>query len=214
MIASSSHHHDPLTALIRSPSTAIQVSCSQEALSSFDWSDFPIVGPCCVEEEDLTYRPPVTYQPSYSAFETYKTSCHVARLTGQSRLANYANSMPTVGVKNPARKPNKQVKFSPILEIHSHPVVLGDHPCCAGGLALEIDWVYEVEIVDFEVHERFSSKHRQHELRLSYADRRQRLCESTGMTGSELLQHEYEMVCGGARVLHHIPTVRRALMAS
>ena len=94
------------------------------------------------------------------------------------------------------------MSFSSILVIHSLPVILGDHPCCLGGMALQSGWEdssnqeESTEIVDFDVYERFSSKRRQAELRLSYSARRQRLVEATGLTGSELLQKEYEMACG------------------
>lgn len=36
-----------------------------------------------------------------------------------------------------------KVRFSPTLEVRTHSIVLGDHPFCEDGLALELGWDYE-----------------------------------------------------------------------
>lgn len=40
------------------------------------------------------------------------------------------------------RKKNSKVRFSPTLEIRTHSIVLGDHPFCEDGLAVELGWDY------------------------------------------------------------------------
>jgi hypothetical protein len=81
-------------------------------------------------------------------------------------------------------------------------------------MALECGWSHceDPEIIDLEVFEQVSAKRRSAELRLDYSQRRERLQEMTGLDGSQLLQLEYEMVCGGAaplRLLHNTPSIRR-----
>lgn len=44
-------------------------------------------------------------------------------------------------------KPKKtatKVRFAPTLEVRTHSIVLGDHPWCEDGLAVELGWDYEV----------------------------------------------------------------------
>lgn len=46
----------------------------------------------------------------------------------------------------PSYKKNQKttkVRFSPTLEVRTHSIVLGDHPFCEDGLALELGWDYE-----------------------------------------------------------------------
>merc|ERR1712146_593962 len=45
--------------------------------------------------------------------------------------------------------------FAPSLEIRTYSVVLGDHPGCEDGLAIELGWDYEKEprVVDLQLHE-------------------------------------------------------------
>jgi len=101
------------------------------------------------------------------------------------------------------RRGTRRVRFSNCLEIRTHALVLGDHPSCAGGMALELGWWesdggFETErLVELDVHERFASKRRGDELYVPYWERRRRLSSSTGLSGNELLRREYEMQCSG-----------------
>merc|ERR1712196_462777 len=49
----------------------------------------------------------------------------------------------------------KRVRFAPALEFRTYSLVLGDHPMCEDGLAIELGWEYDPEpsIVDLELHE-------------------------------------------------------------
>jgi len=181
------------------------VSCSIEALrevshakETFDWSDYPVVG------EDTIM---INSTPSQSYF---KSTIYEERLTPTSRsrspppsptssrmfpFSDETSSKPFVQELE-KRIDSKKVAFSDILEIRTHEIVLGDHPCCLGGMALQCDWSHtDLEIVDFEMHERVGSKRRNADLRLSYGERRHRLQEVTGLSGAQLLQQEYALVC-------------------
>ena len=115
----------------------------------------------------------------------------------------------------------KQVSFSSTLRIRTHNITVGDHPCCRDGMALTSDWSHdeEDEIVDLELYESSSLKRRQGALRLTFAQRRDRLQASKGLSGSELWQQEYEISFGCPLTittgkLHTSPSVRRALAAA
>jgi hypothetical protein len=131
------------------------------------------------------------------------------------------------------------VHFAPLTRVRVHTVVLGDHPLCAGGMALQLGWAFAPTIYvplrpivattmnhygwshDHLIPPsssppptlqplpnggRYGRNHRRQcggggrgrtmaELRLSYAQRRERLQELTGMAGCQLLQEEYLLVC-------------------
>lgn len=93
------------------------------------------------------------------------------------------------------------VRFSPILKIHSLPVILGQHPCCKDGMALTFDWVDDNssrdaagQIVDLEYYEKKSLKRHPNELRLNYDARLHRLQNAMGMTEMELKLMEHIIV--------------------
>ena len=222
-------------------------SCSQEAVCTFAWSDFPAVSQNCMDDlehlanvlatSQLPYKstPPsfpatsgsCSFVPDYEAPASQAvddddndvdTSSDDDESNDESSsessvvdLTSYTRSSST---KTSSHK--KKVSFSSILEVHSHPIILGEHPCCMGGMALDCDWSYETHLVDMEIHESVSPKRRQGQLRLNYAQRRQRLQKSMGVSGNELVQQEFELMCGGRHsnvyhMLHHTPSVQRAL---
>jgi hypothetical protein len=196
----------------------ISLSCQREAEKAsskpftFDWSDIPIVG-----EHDSYSSPPGsptsvqhvnTYEPSHFQTEPTKMPSH---LSYQSRAAmrtrkqfafSTAESSTTIRPKS-IKSNEKKVSFSSILEIRTHSLVLGDHPSCIGGMALECGWNRgeDQKIIDLDTFENSSPKRESSALRLNYSQRLERLQEATGLTGSQLLQMEYERVCGGAAPL-------------
>jgi hypothetical protein len=196
----------------------ISLSCQREAEKAsskpftFDWSDIPIVG-----EHDSYSSPPGsptsvqhvnTYEPSHFQTEPTKIASHlsyqtrVAMRTRKQFASSTAESSTTVRPRS-IKSNEKKVSFSSILEIRTHSLVLGDHPSCIGGMALECGWnqCKDPEIVDLDTFENASTKQRTSALRLDYSQRLERLQEATGLTGSQLLQMEYERVCGGAAPL-------------
>ncbi|GKY94698.1 hypothetical protein MPSEU_000435300 [Mayamaea pseudoterrestris] len=151
---------------------------------------------------------------------------------------NEVNNDAAALVTNPSTAPivkndcstRRRVRFSSFIQIRSHNIVLGDHPSCAGGLAIGLDWTYSDETADFERFEQSSRKRKASQLRLSYTQRRERLMEATGCSGTSLLQQEYAMMMGGVacdssidasksvlvgcHILRNSPSVERALMAA
>jgi hypothetical protein len=97
------------------------------------------------------------------------------------------------------------------MEIRTHNLVLGDHPCCVGGMALECGWAHgESELVDLDIHETFARKRRSEELRLGYSERRQRLQEVTGLSGGDLLRWEYDIMCANIKEKEPLHTMHKA----
>lgn len=104
----------------------------------------------------------------------------------------------------------KTVRFSEVTEIRTYEVILGDHPSCRGGMALQLGWSHDgTELVNFEIFENASRHRTMAELHLSFFHRRERLRHLTGMSGCELLRAEYEMVCDNGSSSISAPTVLR-----
>ena len=207
------------------PPFMISLSCQIEAEKAsskpFTWSDIPIVGehdsyssppgsPTSVQHVNI--YPSVAYEPSHFQTQPTKVLSHtsyqtrlVLRKSKQfvSSSAESATATATTQIPRSTKSNKKRVSFSSILEIRTHSVVLGDHPSCLGGMALECGWnrCEDPEIIDLKTFENASTKRRGSALRLNYSQRVERLQESTGLNGSQLLQMEYERVCGGASPL-------------
>lgn len=197
---------DPLIALLRSPPSTIPVSCSQEASNmTIDWSSFPVL-----TSEDLLsssmWSPPPSPTPTDDEEEEETLYTPVSPCAS---IESFYTTADAACEEEPSR--GRRVRFSPLLEIRSYNVVLGDHPCCLGGMAIDMGWDYETELLDLNVYEDSAEKRRQAQLRLSYGERRELLQTSLGVTGAELLQMEFAMICGGAKPLAPTPSVQRAL---
>lgn len=120
--------------------------------------------------------------------------------------------------KRSSSSSSQRVRFSSTIQIRTHAVTLGDHPLCPGGMALTSDWTLarDDETVDLDEYEASSRKRRQGDLRLSFVQRRDFLQDALGLSASELLQKEYELIFGWNPCwnLHPSPSVRRALAAA
>lgn len=177
----------------------------------FSWSDFPVVHQY---NEDM----PVPSSPSSAQVQYVSSSSPAPKgdATGCSKpsstpimpwetvsddgfdddTTNFSISSDEETISSSKKDDDdssrKSVKFSDVLEIRSHPVVLGSHPC-SSGLALELDWeAQELELVDFDLYEssrKFQRRH-MHQLRLTYWERRRLLELSTGLSEQELLLQE------------------------
>jgi hypothetical protein len=222
---------------IFSESFMIPLSCARESEMdssfTFDWSDIPIVGdhdsysspPASPQSvQHMNTYPSSAYEPSHFHAEPVKfefsSSCQTPITIipyPPSASSSTATESSTTKRSSPRNSNKKKVSFSGILEIRTHSLVLGDHPCCLGGLALECGWnrCEDSEIMDLETFEITSYKRRSSELRLDYSQRRDRLQEATGLTGSQLLSLEYERVFGGAvplMLLHHTQSIQQSLV--
>ena len=100
----------------------------------------------------------------------------------------------------------KRVSFAPLVRVRTHTIVLGDHPMCSGGMALQLGWesskTQYVPVASCGGHSwttRRSSFNRKSlaQFRLNYQQRRQRLMELTGYSPCQLLHQEYLLVCCG-----------------
>jgi hypothetical protein len=117
---------------------------------------------------------------------------------------------------NPSLKQRKRVSFTPLVKVRTHTIVLGDHPMCSGGMALQLGWesssTQYVPLLPSNVSTATNSwtnmirsttsqqsttttKRNLSQLRLNYQQRRQRLMELTGYTSAQLLHEEYLLVC-------------------
>lgn len=138
-----------------------------DSSDSFVWSDFPVYDEATepihtvkspsravlrMEAEDAVLKfeaeeesEPEMDQPTESLILDFSSSWPVAK--------NHSNKAPSKKSKNRSyhkrsvvAKPKAatKVRFAPTLEVRTHSVVLGDHPWCEDGLALELGWDYEV----------------------------------------------------------------------
>lgn len=149
-------------------------SCYQEAYLSYGWSDFPAVGE--------TFAIPMA-----EAEEVAIATRYPPKAIDESVARDRAEI--------PARHEHR-VSFDTAIQVRTHDLELGDHPCCLGGMALQCGWAYsEDTIVDLNTHESHALKRRGNELRLSFRQRRKRLQEVTGLNGAELLRLEYRLLC-------------------
>jgi hypothetical protein len=114
--------------------------------ASFDWSDFPIL------QRDSFFPPshsPINDEISKSIPVMTPEAFSTSSLDSDFSIASSRSS-----------ESNKQVKFSTTLEIRTHSIVLGNHPCCRS-LPVELGWEYDdIECIDLEVHELNKAYHR------------------------------------------------------
>lgn len=191
---------EPLSALFGGPSETFTINASEPM--SFDWSDFPVLGQYNV---DLPSAPcvPVHYTPSATtssgcsspykptfAWELEEEESDSSSVDSDEDSLPVASPPATYKNKKSSSSHKKSVSFSDIIEIRSHAVVLGSHPC-SSGLALELGWdCQQSELIDLDVYESCRPRRTMRELRLTYWQRRNLLEESTGLTEQELLLQE------------------------
>ena len=175
---------------------------------SFDWSDFPVV---YQYNEDMPAPPASSSATPAMHYSTTPLTSRVgcspmavpptlpwevndddATSFSVSSDEETVLSCPSEEESLKRSSSGKSLKFSDVLEIRSHAVVLGDHPC-SKGLALELSWEpTEVEVVNFEVFESNRQFQRRHmsQLRLTYWERKRLLEKSTGLSEQELIMQE------------------------
>jgi len=202
----------PLFSAVSSSTDAMFPILSVPQQVEFSWSDFPVVHQY---NEDMPAPPtpsstPVQYVSSVSpASVVDATGCSKWETVSDeddtfdddTTSFSISSDEETIGAFSSSEEkpkkdnddgPRKSVKFSDVLEIRSHAVVLGSHPC-SSGLALELGWeAQELELVDFDLYEssrKFQRRHL-HQLRLTYWERRRLLELATGLSEQELLLQE------------------------
>ena len=163
------------------------VSC--DTSYSFDWSDFPVP----TEPQDSF---PVSSSSS-SMFErnhdgvgesstAYDSSSSFGSLTSNDSFSVTSSSSNADGDdKSSSRR--RKVNFQERIEVRTHTIVLGDHPCCHGDLPIELGWEYNqssgvLNSTSFD----YTRRRRPGARRRSYLERKDLLKRLAGMTDDEI----------------------------
>lgn len=182
--------------LIHPFGSALSTAEDDHSSFSFGWSDFPVVHQHSDDSMDYnyhhaTYLYPQKPEPSQSPSQELGFESHAQPTSPQKAR----------------RQHRKQVSWGSALEIRTHSVILGDHPCCRDSLPLQLGWEYnESELVNMDVYELhkkqsscypnisyFSQQHKRgsnskQPPRLTYMERKTLLKHVGGMTEHDLAQ--------------------------
>lgn len=145
---------------------------------TYSWSDFPIA----VEEEteySYSYNNNCNYNNNaYNnnncSMQSDSSICSLSSASTSSSSSTLSASSSTESMRSMSKRsqpqsssglspsaaslqqPRRNVRFSSSLEVRTYSLVLGDHPMCDDGLAIELGWEYD-EIdgkrVDLHIHE-------------------------------------------------------------
>ena len=157
---------------------------------SFSWSDLPCQGDFLIDwkqlRSSLQEQEQVTSEPrKHAAYPAAPPSPRSLSEELLCELNHHSTDSP----------PKKTVRFAEVAQIRTYDVILGDHPSCRGGMALQLGWSHGgTELVQFEIYEEASRHRNMVQLHLSFFHRRERLRHLTGMSGCELLRAEYELL--------------------
>eukprot|EP00537_Pseudo-nitzschia_pungens_P003385 CAMPEP_0172365772 /NCGR_PEP_ID=MMETSP1060-20121228/11903_1 /TAXON_ID=37318 /ORGANISM="Pseudo-nitzschia pungens, Strain cf. cingulata" /LENGTH=192 /DNA_ID=CAMNT_0013089289 /DNA_START=168 /DNA_END=746 /DNA_ORIENTATION=- len=145
------------------------------ATASFSWSDFPLIvqGEDCHDCFAVRAPPPATC-PNFSTAPFYTSLAAPRTISSQTRTTK--------------KKPTK-IQFAACVEIRTHSLVLGEHPWCEDGLALDLGWEYNESVVS-RVNQEHSPRRHESNIprRRSYLERKRLLLEVGGYTENELKQ--------------------------
>jgi hypothetical protein len=155
------------TLLIRQP------ECNN--LFTFGWGDMPYQGEHGYYEDLSTAHP---------------TSTRMTLLP-ESFFRPGPQSQPSLQHNHSSRK-RRRIRFAEHVQVRTHETILGDHPVCTDGLALQCGWAYAA--TEYTPLATFPKQVR----RLDQMTRRQRLREVTGLSNVQLLQVANEFLDGSA----------------
>lgn len=171
---------------------ALQPVCSADAHASVSWSDIPCQGDYLIDFRELRCSQETILHTSKN-YTSYPSPPPSPRSLSEELLCELNHSDKT---KKTSPSSKKTVRFAEVAEIRTYEVILGDHPFCRGGMALQLGWAHDgTELVNFEIFENASRHRSMAELHLSFFHRRERLRNLTGMSGCDLLRAEYELLC-------------------
>lgn len=176
--------------------------------ASISWSDIPCQGDFLIDFRKLRCAQEVTLktlsEPIGQKNGTYLVSPPSPRSLSEELLCelNYSElSAPRV---------KKTARFAEVAQIRTYDVILGDHPSCRGGMALQLGWSHGgTELVNFEIFDNASRHRAMPQLHLTFFHRRERLRNLTGMSGCELLRAEYDLLFEKEAVSIPSPSVLR-----
>jgi hypothetical protein len=211
------YHPDPI--LIMTPNMEWTPDCRNTSRSNvtFGWSDFPCQGddlfPSSASFVDeaatssssssslLSDSIPRTPPPSVPTWKQSiapppsPTSCCTILEGAEEEEEILPSKVEMPITERPAER--RRVRFAPVTRVRTHTLVLGDHPLCTGGMALQLGWASSgTQYVPLRSHP-CPKKRNLNSFRLSYQQRRDRLQRLTGLSGSQLLHEEYLLVCCG-----------------
>uniref|UniRef100_A0A7S0Y8W7 Uncharacterized protein n=1 Tax=Pseudo-nitzschia delicatissima TaxID=44447 RepID=A0A7S0Y8W7_9STRA len=167
---------------------------TQEPLptNSYSWADLPIV-----LQEDSATIPQETRLSCERNFSNHSLSC-----SSRSSCQDFSSSSqtshevckPTANTSSSDSSSistaKKNVRFSPLPNIRIYSLVLGDHPKCDDGLAIELGWDY----CDDDSHNRVYGKHTGNRCqKRPYLTRKQLLLDVAGCTYEELDQRSRDV---------------------
>jgi hypothetical protein len=192
---------DPTMSLFSSghvPSCGLQFIIEPPSVeTSFSWSDFPVVVEHCDANFYSSRRIP-------SPFESSELESRTESITPQQQQQLQQPQEKTISTSS---SPNsKRVSFSSSLEIRTHSLTLGDHPCCSA-LPLQLGWEYDdTELVNLDIYEQHKA-FRGKVNRLTYLERKNLLKRVSGMCDRDLKEPSTCMYssCG---TLRHAPSQR------
>jgi hypothetical protein len=84
-----------------------------------------------------------------------------------------------------------------MIQTREYSLVVGDHPFCQDGLPVSLDWQYHDSCFSSSIESRPVSERKESYVfprRLSYEERRDRLCSVSGLTAEEVKNEEIELV--------------------
>jgi len=122
----------------------------QESLpiQSYSWSDFPTI---CQEESELvshatkpvcSTRNVIDEDSMFFLSQCPTSSMLEAKVRKTPVTAVYGKTTNTSRKVIPETSSTKKVRFAPFPEVRVYSLVLGDHPHCKDGLAIELGWEY------------------------------------------------------------------------
>lgn len=155
-------------------------------IESYTWSDFPIND--FATEWDYTS---VGNDYSIALPDTPSKDLDSFLSSSRSQSTSSLDSLSISTASTTLASSEKKVRFAPCPKVRTYSIVLGDHPLCEDGLAIELGWDYCDEVPKLQ---RPVTRTRRNRLcqRRSYLSRKQLLLEVAGCTREELNQRSQE----------------------
>jgi hypothetical protein len=135
------------------------------------------------DDADLPQMDPAS-EGEDSSFGSSTSSCHQPKDCSKANTCNKHHDLS-----------KKRVRWDTI-QTREYALVVGDHPLCQDGLPVSLDWKYSdysnCLIKSFKLSERKQSY--VFPRRLSYEERRQRLCAVSGLSDEQVKNDEIDLV--------------------
>ena len=154
---------------------------------SFAWSDFPVVA----QHADLHFPSFQQYQPAEDDFSSWSESSSSSSSSDseadpETLMSETSSETSSLSSSSTTTTRRKKVSFATSLEIRTHSLVLGDHPCCPS-LPLQLGWEYDdTELINLDIYEQHKSYRTGKVNRLSYLERKNLLKRVSGMCERDL----------------------------